>query len=232
MFSMSEYILSKSFNNILKRYNTINNSNNNMSNHQEIISKIKFIGTISKHDKINTKQLSIQPNGLYTSIDRTFFNTDTRADTLQFIQDNVSRAFELVITLERSLSKEELILYVNLVNDLHLSKVGLSNLKVTYRHDSKFCCDIDSLLELIDAKLSDKIHLIRIKQLSCESDLQESDLQENDLQESDLQENDLKESELKESELKESELKEREVTEQNDVKKQANITNQIKKHIA
>ncbi|MHA2038807.1 MAG: hypothetical protein ACW98X_20435 [Promethearchaeota archaeon] len=193
-----------------------------MSNHQEIISKIKFIGTISKHDKINTKQLSIQPNGLYTSIDRTFFNTDTRADTLQFIQDNVSRAFELVITLERSLSKEELILYVNLVNDLHLSKVGLSNLKVTYRHDSKFCCDIDSLLELIDAKLSDKIHLIRIKQLSCESDLQESDLQENDL----------KESELKESELKESELKEREVTEQNDVKKQANITNQIKKHIA
>ena len=43
----------------------------------------------------------------------------------------------------------------NLINDLKNSKNGLSNLKETYSMDIKFTCDLDTLLQTIDAKLSE-----------------------------------------------------------------------------
>ena len=42
---------------------------------------------------------------------------------------------------------------MNILNDLKISKSGLLNLKETYSFDTKFCCDIDVLLEMIEAKL-------------------------------------------------------------------------------
>ena len=157
--SLTNFAFSKTINTLLNTYNI--ESNKSMNNYQDIISKIKFIGTIQQYEKINTKHLYIQQAGLYTKIDRMFFNTDTRTGTLQFIQDITSRAFELVITLERTTIQEEKILYENLINDLYKSKCGLSNLKITYQDDSKFCCDIDAIMEIIDAKLSSRKHLIK-----------------------------------------------------------------------
>ena len=48
----------------------------------------------------------------------------------------------------------------NLVEDLKNSKKGLMNLKETYNLDIKFCCDIDTLLQMIDAKLSETNKLL------------------------------------------------------------------------
>ena len=42
---------------------------------------------------------------------------------------------------------------MNIVNDLKSSKNGLQNLKETYNNDIKFMCDIDVLIQIIDAKL-------------------------------------------------------------------------------
>ena len=44
---------------------------------------------------------------------------------------------------------------LNLVNDLKNSKNGIINLKETYNNDIKFTCDLDTLLEIIEAKLSE-----------------------------------------------------------------------------
>jgi hypothetical protein len=41
----------------------------------------------------------------------------------------------------------------NLIVDLKNSKNGLNNLKETYTLDVKFVCDLDTLLQTIDAKL-------------------------------------------------------------------------------
>jgi hypothetical protein len=41
----------------------------------------------------------------------------------------------------------------NLISDLRNSKNGLNNLKETYNLDVKFVCDLDTLLQTIDAKL-------------------------------------------------------------------------------
>jgi hypothetical protein len=41
----------------------------------------------------------------------------------------------------------------NLIDDLKKSKSGIVNLKDTYVEDIKFCCDLETLLQMIDAKL-------------------------------------------------------------------------------
>lgn len=131
---------------------TINKSS--MDTNQEIISRLKFISKVKKGEKLNTRYLCVQPDGLGTSISRTFMYKDSRANALNFIQETINRAFELLVTYERSANDADNVLFSNLVIDLHNSTIGLANLKDVYSMDTKFCCDMDTILEYINAKLS------------------------------------------------------------------------------
>jgi len=124
-----------------------------MNNNQEIISKLKFIGKIQKGEKIHTKHMYVQPDSLTTSLSRTFLYPDKRTNTLEFIKETITRAFELLITYERSDKAAEKMQFNLLVGDLRSAALGLKNLKVTYVDDTKFCCDIDTILEFIDTNL-------------------------------------------------------------------------------
>ena len=64
-----------------------------------------------------------------------------------------------MITYERSDSSTEKVLFSRLIEDLQQSTVGLRNLKFTYIADTKFCCDMDTFLENVLAKL-DKYTII------------------------------------------------------------------------
>ena len=124
-----------------------------MDKNQEIISKLKFIGKIKKGEKVNTRHMYVQQEGLGTSISRTFVYRDNRSNVLSFVQDTIARSFELLVTFERSDAEQDKILYDLLIADLQKSTVGLVNLKMTYVDDTKFCCDMDTLLESIHARL-------------------------------------------------------------------------------
>ena len=126
---------------------------NRMDGNQEIISRLKFIGKLKKGEKINTRHMYVQPDGITTSLSRTFAYQDNRGNALNFCQETISRSFELLITYERSVSSTEKVLFSKLVEDLQQSTVGLRNLKFTYITDTKFCCDMDTLLENVLAKL-------------------------------------------------------------------------------
>jgi hypothetical protein len=117
------------------------------------VSKLKFIGNIKKGEKVNTRHMYTQPNGLSTSIVRTFIYQDNRGNVLNFCQETISRAFELLITYERSEKNTEQVLFGHLLSDLQLATNGLTNLKFTYIEDTKFCCDMDTLLQIINARL-------------------------------------------------------------------------------
>jgi len=95
---------------------------NRMDSNQEIISRLKFIGRIKKGEKINTRHMYVQPDGLGTSFSRTFVYQDNRGNALNFVQMNAI--------------------------------VGLTNLKFTYINDVKFCCDMDTLLENVKARIA------------------------------------------------------------------------------
>lgn len=124
-----------------------------MDNHPEIIARLKFIGKLQKGDKINTRRMFVQSNGLITRLNRTFWNQDNRANGLSFVQETVRRAFDLLDVYYNSGSDEYLSLRENMVKDIQNSIHGLNNLKTTYCEDVKFGCDIDALLLIITAKL-------------------------------------------------------------------------------
>ena len=123
-----------------------------MENNKEIFSRLKFIGKIQIGEKINLKYLLLQEDGLITQLTRTIFQ-DNRNKTLIFINDTINKSFELLKCYDKSKKLSEKILCANLISDLRHSKNGLQNLKETYATDLKFVCDIDCLLQLIDAKL-------------------------------------------------------------------------------
>lgn len=124
-----------------------------MDSNQEIISRLKFIGKLNKGEKVNTRHMYVQADGLGTSLSRTFMYHDNRGNALNFCQETISRAFELLITYERSEKHSEKVLFNHLLKDLQQATVGLNNLKFTYVTDTKFCCDMDTLLEGITARL-------------------------------------------------------------------------------
>lgn len=124
-----------------------------MDNSQEIMSRLKFIGKIKKGDKINTIHVYVQPSGLQSILSRSFLNKDNRENALNFVKETVGRGFELLTTYKRSSKESDKILANHLIDDLTMSKTGLENLKSTYFDDTKFCCDMDTLLQQITANL-------------------------------------------------------------------------------
>lgn len=126
---------------------------NKMDTYQEIISRLKFIGKINKGEKINTKQLYVQPGGLLTTISRTFWYQDNRINAINFISETVKYSFDLLNNYDNSELIAQKELAKLLVNDLRKVIQGLEHLKCTYNIDTKFCCDIDTIIEDIKSKL-------------------------------------------------------------------------------
>jgi hypothetical protein len=126
-----------------------------MDNNPEVIARIKFIGRLQKGEKINTRRYVVQSDGLITNFIRTFWEQDNRSNTLSFLQETIRSAFRLLEQFDKANTKESLGLKNLLLQDLKSVVTGLANLKFTYVKDIKFCCDVDTLLELVVTKLGD-----------------------------------------------------------------------------
>ncbi len=124
-----------------------------MNTNDDIIPKLKFIARLNKGDKINVKNLYIQPNNFINKLSRSFINIDDRSNTLIFITNTIKKGFELFLKHIEHQNPFDNILCQNLLYDLKNSTNGLSNLKETYIEDVMFVCKIDSLIEEIDARL-------------------------------------------------------------------------------
>jgi hypothetical protein len=121
----------------------------------DIIPRIKFIGKIQKGEKINVKYMNIQQDNFLTKLSRSFIHTDTRSNTLTFIQNTLKKGFEILSNNLDSNKQYDKSLCQNLMNDLRICKSGLLNIKETYIEDLMFCCKIDSFIEETDARLND-----------------------------------------------------------------------------
>ena len=128
---------------------------NNMESDKEVISRLKFIGKVQKGEKINVKYMFVQPEGIATRISRTLIHQDNRSNTLNFLRGTIARTFEIISTYTTSTKESHRHISIHVINDLRQAKNGLNNLKDTYLDDIKFTCDIDTLLQEIDAKLAE-----------------------------------------------------------------------------
>jgi len=126
-----------------------------MEAYKEVISNLKFLGNLNKGDKINTRFMTRHPDGLITRFVRTFINYDNRQNAIHFVQKTITNTFEAITQLERSQKQSDKMMLANILKDLTNTQVGLSNLKDTYVDDLKFQCDMDTLLQAIQCKLSE-----------------------------------------------------------------------------
>ena len=138
-----------------------------MNTNDDIIPKLKFISRLNKGDKINVKNLYIQPNNFINKISRSFIHIDDRTNTLIFVNATIKKGFDLFLQHIDSKNPFDIILCQNILCDLKNSINGLLNLKETYGEDIMFVCKIDSLIEEIDARLID---LSNKYKMSCEKE--------------------------------------------------------------
>jgi hypothetical protein len=140
---------------IILRYKDISSYSNSMEPTKEVISNLKFIGQLQKGDKINTKFMYRQPDGITTRIYRTLINYDNRQNALMFVQRTIDNAFDVISNYLGSEKMTNKTLCINVVKDLKQARIGLLHLQDTYSEDLKFRCDMETLLEGIDAKLDE-----------------------------------------------------------------------------
>ena len=127
----------------------------NMDTNKEVISRLKFISRINKGEKINIRNAYpfVQQDDLTTKISRTFYNKDNRGNALNFVRGTVNRSFEIVTTYINSERQCDRVTCRHIIADLRRAKEGISNLKQTYISDTMFCCEMDTIMQDIDAKL-------------------------------------------------------------------------------
>jgi hypothetical protein len=126
----------------------------------EIISRLKFIGRLQKGEKINVRYMYVQSDSLLTRLSRTFFATDNRSNTFNFIDTTINRSFE-IISLNRDSTKiSEQCLVANIIKDLRTATKGINNLIDTYKDDVMFCCKLDTLIQDTFSRLTEIEHLI------------------------------------------------------------------------
>ncbi len=112
-----------------------------------ISSTLKFIGQIGKNEKIDVKNMYLQPNTFITSIIRTLYQLDNRQNTLELIQKTIEQCLEIIRNENTDTQIKN-----NFLVDLEKSKEGIRNLKYTYNNDTMFCCNLESIIQMIDSK--------------------------------------------------------------------------------
>jgi hypothetical protein len=122
----------------------------------DVVSNLKFIGLIGKHQKINISNLSLQPVGPLTKFKRTFIcYENNRQSTLKFVNQTINRSFELINTFAHSKKISEICLVKNIIKDIIKSLDGMDNLRHTYDGDIKFICDLKSLVQSVVPRLKE-----------------------------------------------------------------------------
>lgn len=128
---------------------------NKMDTNKEVVSRLKFISRINKGEKINVRSAYpfVQQDDMPTRLSRTFYYKDNRGNALNFVRNTIDRSFEILNLYQKSRKKSERALCNNIITDLKRAKNGINNLRETYTTDTMFCCDLDTILQEIDAKL-------------------------------------------------------------------------------
>lgn len=132
-----------------------NNSKHSLEEkNRENITKLKFIGTFQPGEKIDVRNLRIENSSIVTPIKRMFFG-ESRDTTYSFLNNTIDRTFEIISANCNSERLSEKLLCKNIINDLIKSVVGLKNIQKTYDDDKLFHCNIETIIESIQSKLSE-----------------------------------------------------------------------------
>jgi hypothetical protein len=121
---------------------------------RDCITDLKFIGTIQSGEKLDVKNRRIETDKIYTPIKRLFFG-ESRDTLYVFVNNTIDRIFEIITSKSNSENISDKYMCKNIINDLVKSVVGLKNIQKTYKEDKRFSCNIETIIETIQAKLTE-----------------------------------------------------------------------------
>ena len=125
------------------------------SDSQELISRLKFLSRIDRGEKINVPHLFVQNDSWQTTLSRTLWYTDSRQSTQNFIRETILNSFERVELYLKTNNVTKTEIAKNIITDIQASIKGIDNIKFTYKNDAMFSCNLETIKELIVAKLLD-----------------------------------------------------------------------------
>ena len=125
-----------------------------MESVQDIMTKVKFIASVRRNEKINVKQMTVQMNSMWTIITR-LWHQENRAHTLAFLVNTIQRAFEVMQNHIESKKHSEMLFCQHLAADLQACIPALQNLRYTYSHDRIFACSLHTLQEMMVARMGE-----------------------------------------------------------------------------
>lgn len=118
------------------------------------ITRLKFMGTISSHEKINPSTLQVENTGLFTALFRTLSGS-SRSTTMNFFTNTIERTFEIVEANLHSTKTADRVFCANTVTDLINAVNGLKAAQVTYAKDKLIVCELEALIENVQAFIMD-----------------------------------------------------------------------------
>jgi len=119
---------------------------------QEILTRIKFIGTIQPGEKIDTANLRVETNNIITPLKRTIFG-ESRSVTYSFLHNTIDRAFAILHSYATTDKISDRMMCANIMKDLSKAIFGLRNMQTTYKEDKMCVCNLETLIEAIDARM-------------------------------------------------------------------------------
>ena len=119
---------------------------------QEVLTRIKFIGTIQAGEKLDTRNMRIEDNTIITPIRRMFFG-EGRDTTYSFLHNTIERAFAILHSMASNEKISDMMMAANIMKDLDKAVLGLRNMQTTYKDDKMFVCNLETLMEAIDARM-------------------------------------------------------------------------------
>lgn len=144
--------------NAIKYLLNINDKHSLEEKNKDTISRLKFIGTFLPGEKIDVKNMRIEGTTLFTPIKRLFMG-ESRDTTYLFINNTIERTYEIITVNCNSPNISDKLLCKNIINDLIRSVSGLKNIQKTYKEDKLFYCNVETIIEKIQAKLSEVKHV-------------------------------------------------------------------------
>jgi hypothetical protein len=125
-----------------------------LERNKETITHLKFIGTFQPAEKIDVRNLQIETNNIFTPIKRMLLG-ESRNTTLGFLSGTIERSFDIISSYVHSDRTSDRIYCTNIVSDLLKAVNGLKNVQKTYKEDKLFMCQIDTVIESIQGKLTE-----------------------------------------------------------------------------
>lgn len=119
-------------------------------NRRQIITRLKFIGAIRPHEKIDVPNLRIETSSLLTPFRRMLYGS-SRETTLFFFNSTIERTFEIVDSLLQSDKKADQLFCSNALSDLITCIKGLEAVQTTYADDKIIVCGIHTQIEAIQS---------------------------------------------------------------------------------